>query len=73
MEYATIRSKYCCGIDLHARSMYVCIMDRSGDIRFHRNMHNDFALLTEVLKPYRRSLSIGVESTWTLLTLMDTN
>jgi len=71
MEYATIRSKYCCGIDLHARSMYVCIMDRSGDIRFHRNLHNDFTLLTEVLKPYRRSLSIGVESTYNWYWLAD--
>ena len=64
MEYATIPSKYCCGIDLHARSMYVCIMDRAGQIQFHRNLKNDFALLTQVLKPYRRSVSIGVESTY---------
>ena len=30
MEYATITSKYCCGIDLHARTMYLCVMDRAG-------------------------------------------
>ena len=46
---------YCCGIDLHARSMYVCIMDRTGKIKFHRNLKNDFALLTQALKPYRRN------------------
>ncbi len=71
MEYATISTKYCCGIDLHARSMYVCIMDRSGEIRFHRNMPNDFALLTDVLKPYRRHISIGVESTYNWYWLAD--
>lgn len=64
MESATITSEYCCGIDLHARTMYVCVMDRAGNIKFHRNLKNDFALLTQTLKPYRRSVSIGVESTY---------
>ena len=41
MEYATITSDYCCGIDLHARSMYVCLMDRAGQIQYHRNLKND--------------------------------
>ena len=27
MDYATINSTYYCGIDLHARSMYVCVND----------------------------------------------
>jgi hypothetical protein len=49
MEYATIASKYCCGVDLHARTMYVCIMDRDGKVRFHRNMKNDFGLLTQAV------------------------
>ena len=71
MEYATITSKYCCGIDLHARSMYVCIMDRAGQIKFHRNLKNDFGLLMQALKPYRRSVSIGVESTYNWYWLAD--
>jgi hypothetical protein len=27
-----------CGIDLHARSMYVCVLDPQGEIVLHRNM-----------------------------------
>jgi hypothetical protein len=27
-----------CGIDLHARTMYVCIVNRDGEILLHRNM-----------------------------------
>jgi hypothetical protein len=27
------------GIDLHARSMYVCLLSRDGDILVHRQMH----------------------------------
>jgi len=30
--------RYYCGIDLHARSMYVCILDQSGEVVFHRNL-----------------------------------
>jgi len=56
MEYATITTKYCCGIDLHARSMYVCIMDRSGEIKFHRNMQNQ--VLVQVRHHDRTALSI---------------
>ena len=30
--------KYYCGIDLHARKMYVCILDQKGKIKFHENI-----------------------------------
>ena len=33
MDYAKINSTYYCGIDLHARSMYVCVMDNAGEIQ----------------------------------------
>ncbi len=42
MRYAQINSKYVCGIDIHARNMYACVMDEKGEILFHRNMRTDF-------------------------------
>lgn len=30
MKYYTSTTEYNCGIDLHARQMYVCVMDRQG-------------------------------------------
>jgi len=27
-----------CGIDLHARMMYLCVMDAQGTVRLSRNM-----------------------------------
>jgi predicted NBD/HSP70 family sugar kinase len=27
-----------CGIDLHARNMYVCILNQAGETLLHRNM-----------------------------------
>jgi hypothetical protein len=38
MRFYTKQHRYYCGIDLHARSMYVCILDPQGEILFHRNM-----------------------------------
>ena len=31
-------TEFNCGIDLHARSMYICVMDREGNILVHRNV-----------------------------------
>ncbi len=38
MRFYTQQHQYYCGIDLHARSMYLCILDQSGEILLHRNM-----------------------------------
>ena len=35
MRFYTKRHRYYCGIDLHARSMYVCILDPQGKILLH--------------------------------------
>ena len=43
MKYYTSTTEYNCGIDLHARQMYVCLMDRRGKKRVHCNVkHNNF-------------------------------
>ena len=34
MKFYTKQHKYYCGIDLHARSMYVCILDSDGQVGF---------------------------------------
>ena len=38
MRFYTQQHQYYCGIDLHARSIYLCIIDQSGKILLHRNM-----------------------------------
>ena len=37
MRFYTNQHRYYCGIDLHARSMYVCILDPRGQILLHKN------------------------------------
>ena len=38
MRFYTHQHKHYCGIDLHARSMYVCILDQAGTILVHKNL-----------------------------------
>jgi len=64
MDFAQIHSKYYCGIDLHARSMYVTVMDKSGKILFRRDMKNDFKIFLRYVSKYLPSMAVGVESTY---------
>jgi hypothetical protein len=54
-----------CGIDLHARSMYVCILKQDGEIVTPRNMKIDLDALRKGLAPYRAELVIAVEGVFT--------
>jgi hypothetical protein len=38
MRFYTTHHPFDCGIDLHARSMYVCILNQDSEIMLHRNM-----------------------------------
>ncbi|MGB6849342.1 MAG: IS110 family transposase, partial [Thermoanaerobaculia bacterium] len=38
MRFYTETHQHYCGIDLHARTMYVCILDREGQVLLHRNL-----------------------------------
>ena len=40
MKYYTSTTEFNCGIDLHARLMYVCVMDRQGKKLVHTNVKN---------------------------------
>ena len=37
-RFYTPQHPFYCGIDLHARTMYVCILDQAGETLVHRNM-----------------------------------
>jgi hypothetical protein len=38
VRFYTQQHTHYCGIDLHARTMYMCILDQAGGIVLHRNM-----------------------------------
>lgn len=62
MRYAQVDAQYYSGIDLHSRCMYVCVMDKPGNILFHRNMRNDFTIFKDSVKSFLPDLAVGVES-----------
>jgi transposase len=59
------------GIDLHARSMYVCILNRDGEIVVHRNMKASPDALRQVIAPSRDDLVVAVECLFTWYWLAD--
>ena len=62
MKYYTSTTEFNCGIDLHARQMYVCLMDRQGKILVHTNIrNNDFEFFLKRIEPYRHDLTVCAE------------
>ena len=54
-----------CGIDLHARSLYVCILTQEGEIRRHRNMQASPEPFLKAITPYRAEMVVAVECLFT--------
>jgi len=62
MKYYTSTTEFNCGIDLHARQMYVCVMDRQGKKLVHTNVRdNDFQFFLKMVEPYKHSLTVCCE------------
>jgi hypothetical protein len=62
MKYYTSTTEYNCGIDLHARQMYVCVMDRQGRKLVHTNVkNNDFEFFLKLVASYRHDLTVCCE------------
>jgi transposase len=71
MRFYTKQHKAYCGIDLHARSMYLCILNQDGEIMLHRNMKASPEALLKTIAPYRDDLVIAVECVFTWYWLAD--
>jgi transposase len=49
------------GIDLHARTMHVCVLDAAGTVVLDRNLPCHFETLLQAIAPFRDDIVIGVE------------
>jgi transposase len=65
MRFYTKPHQFYCGIDLHARSMYVCILSHDGDLLLHRNMKAAPEPFLQAVAPYREGLVVAVECVFT--------
>lgn len=61
MRFYTTQHPYYCGIDLHARSLYVCILDETGETILHREIKARPEPLLDLLTPYIGNIVVGVE------------
>ncbi len=61
MRFYTQRHAYYCGVDLHTKMMYLCIISQDGEIVLHRNLSTDAAAFLAAIAPYRDGLVVGVE------------
>jgi transposase len=71
MRFYTKQHPFYCGIDLHARSMYVCILSQDGEVVLHRNMKASPDALLKAIAPYRDDMVIAVECIFTWYWLAD--
>jgi transposase len=71
MRFYTNQHQFYCGIDLHARSMYVCIVSQDGEILLHRNMKAAPEPFLKAVAPYRDGLVVAVECIFTWYWLAD--
>jgi hypothetical protein len=53
MRFYTNPHQFSCGIDLHARSMYVCVLGHDGEIVLHRHMKAAPEPFLKAVAPYR--------------------
>ena len=61
MRFYTKTHKHYCGIDLHARKMFLCILNASGEVLLHRNIVTSPETFLKAVAPFRDDLVVGVE------------
>jgi transposase len=71
MRFYTKAHQFYCGIDLHARTMYLCILNRDGEILVHRNMKAAPEPFLKAIAPYREDMVVCVECMFTWYWLAD--
>jgi transposase len=71
MRFYTNQHHYYCGIDLHTKNMYICILNQAGDILVHKNIHTIPHSLHRIIKPFLPDIVIAVECMFTWYWIAD--
>ena len=71
MRFYTESHQHYCGIDLHARTMYLCILDHEGQVLLHEDVKSRPEAFLEAVAPYREGLVVAVECIFTWYWLAD--
>lgn len=71
MRFFTDPHQYYCGVDLHARSMYACVLDHQGAVLLHRNLPAEPEAFLHAIEPFRDDVVVGAECIFTWYWLAD--
>jgi len=71
MRFYTKQHKFYCGIDLHAKKMYVCVLDSAGEIVLHQNINTEREIFLAVIEPFREDVVVAVECMFTRYWIVD--
>jgi len=71
VRFYTQRRMFYCGVDLHARWMYLCILSHEGEILFHKNLPAGPEPFLKAIAPFRDGIVVGAECIFTWYWLAD--
>jgi len=71
MRFYTNQHQYYCGIDLHTKNMYACILDQAGKILVHKNLPTSPDALLRILEPFQPDVAVTVECIFTWYWIAD--
>jgi transposase len=71
MRFYDGQHQFYCGVDLHTKRMYVCVLDRDGNKRLHRNLQAKGQDFVRAIEPFREDLIVGAECMFTWYWLAD--
>jgi transposase len=71
MRFYSRSHRFYCGIDLHARSLHVCVLDQDGSVVLDRNIAARPETLLKVIAPFRDDIVIGAECMYAWYWLAD--
>ena len=61
MRFCQQQHPFYCGIDIHPKTMFVCIVNQASEILVHRNIKTQPDAFLRRIQPYREGLVVGVE------------
>jgi len=71
MRFYIRQHRYYCGVDLHARTMYVCVLDQEGNVLVSKDIASAPGPFLELIAPYREDLAVAAECMFTWYWLAD--
>ncbi len=71
MQFYTKTHNFYCGIDLHTNKMYLCILDRDGNVVLHKNIRTKPDIFLNTIQPFRDDIVVSAECMFTWYWLAD--